>query len=129
MLRDQDQLQPAFFDRNNQWVKKLSSSQGWKVPDVFGEVGDEVGVRTIDDELSLRLPAHEAVSEDDLTLRRTLLEARRRLGAHHLLPIDLDAEAANKVLGQVAVEGRLDLFLADGQDVSQDRLPGVAVEG
>jgi len=45
--------------------------------DVLGQVGHEVRVRLVDDELALGLSADEAVRQYDLTLRNRLLPVGR----------------------------------------------------
>jgi len=96
---------------------------------VFSQISDEVCVRVVDDEFAFCLSADEAVRQDDLALRSVLFDAGWRFGAHDLLSVDLNTHAANEVFSEISVKGRLKFLLANWQNVVEDSLPGVAVQG
>jgi len=111
--------------------KRVSSSPLSRLshPNVFGEISDERCIRLVDDKLAFGLSADQAVGQDDFTLRCVYFPARGGFRSHDLLSVDLDSHATDEMLAEVTVEGGLQLLFTDWQNVVENSLPSVTVQG
>lgn len=82
---------------------------------VCGKVGGEVDTGLVNTEPGARPPADEAVIHHDLALLPASAHA--------------DTQSPGEVLEDVAIEAAVELLLSHGQDVIEDILPGLGVEG